>query len=97
MGNEGEEPFHLDRESPIHEVTLSPFLIAKYETTQGEWLAIMGEWHTEFEGELAGGACLLEGHPGLREEDGAPGFPPRPSGVFLPRRNGDSILLRPRG
>ena len=30
-----------DHERPVHEVTLSPFLIAKYEVTQGQWMAVM--------------------------------------------------------
>jgi formylglycine-generating enzyme required for sulfatase activity len=31
---------HLD--APVHQVKLSPFLIGKYEVTQGEWKAVMG-------------------------------------------------------
>ena len=30
------------KEEPVHEVTVGPFLMAKYETTQGQWLRIMG-------------------------------------------------------
>jgi len=29
-------------EGPVHEVTLSPFLLSKYELTQGQWLRITG-------------------------------------------------------
>jgi formylglycine-generating enzyme required for sulfatase activity/serine/threonine protein kinase len=31
-----------DDESPVHEVTLTPFLISKYEMTQGQWLRATG-------------------------------------------------------
>ena len=31
-------------ESPAHEVTLSSFSIGKYEVTQAQWLAVMGNW-----------------------------------------------------
>ena len=37
------DPDASETERPVHEVTLSPFLIAKYEVTQGEWEAVMGE------------------------------------------------------
>jgi formylglycine-generating enzyme required for sulfatase activity len=30
-------------ESPVHEVTLDPFLLSKYEMTQGQWLRFTGE------------------------------------------------------
>jgi formylglycine-generating enzyme required for sulfatase activity len=29
-------------ESPVHEITLAPFFLSKYEMTQGQWQAIMG-------------------------------------------------------
>ncbi|MHC4619736.1 MAG: SUMF1/EgtB/PvdO family nonheme iron enzyme [Planctomycetota bacterium] len=38
-------------ERPVHEVTLSPFLIAKYEVSQVEWEAVMGEWDTNSDGD----------------------------------------------
>ena len=30
-------------EAPVHDVTLSPFLLSKYEVTQGQWLRVMGD------------------------------------------------------
>ena len=33
-----------------HEVSLSPFLIAKYEVSQAEWKLVMGSEPSEFEG-----------------------------------------------
>jgi formylglycine-generating enzyme required for sulfatase activity len=36
------DPEAQDNEGPVHEVTLSPFLIGKYEVTQGQWLYAMG-------------------------------------------------------
>jgi formylglycine-generating enzyme required for sulfatase activity len=30
-------------EGPVHEVTLAPFFLSKFEMTQGQWLQIMGE------------------------------------------------------
>ena len=38
-------------EGPRHTVMLSPFLIAKYEVSQREWEAVMGEWDTYFDGD----------------------------------------------
>ncbi len=35
---------------PAHEVSLSPYLIGKFEVTQGEWLAVMGENPAFFNG-----------------------------------------------
>ncbi|MDR3329403.1 MAG: formylglycine-generating enzyme family protein [Prevotellaceae bacterium] len=32
------------RERPLHSVTLSSFLIGKYEVTQKQWIAVMGGW-----------------------------------------------------
>lgn len=51
MGSpEGEEGAFL-REHPQHEVTLSPFLMAKYEVTQLKWEKIMGSNRSEFKGD----------------------------------------------
>ena len=42
MGSlEGEEG-RRENEGPVHRVTLSPFVIAKTELTQAQWLAVMG-------------------------------------------------------
>ena len=36
------DPEARDDEGPVHEVTLSPFMIGKYEVTQEQWGAVMG-------------------------------------------------------
>ncbi len=41
MGSPESEAGHLEREGPVHEVRLSPFLIAKYEITQSQWEKVM--------------------------------------------------------
>lgn len=41
----------ISREQPRHEVTLSPFLIAKYEVSQAQWQASMEENPSKFEGQ----------------------------------------------
>jgi formylglycine-generating enzyme required for sulfatase activity len=38
-------------EFPAHEVTLSDFYIGKYEVTQAEWVAVMGENPSKFKGD----------------------------------------------
>jgi len=42
----------IDNELPIHQVTLTGFYIAKYETTQKEWIAIMGNNPSYHKGDL---------------------------------------------
>ncbi len=42
MGSPEDEEGHQGHEGPVHEVTLSPFMIAKYEVTQRQWEAVMG-------------------------------------------------------
>ena len=42
---------NLATEQPRHEVTLSPFLIAKYEVKQAEWTRVMGSDPSELPGE----------------------------------------------
>ena len=37
------DPGAADNESPVHQVTLSDYYIAKYEVTQREWSAVMGD------------------------------------------------------
>jgi formylglycine-generating enzyme required for sulfatase activity len=41
MGSREDEPGRDGDEGPVHTVTLSPFLIAKYEVTQAEYAAVM--------------------------------------------------------
>jgi formylglycine-generating enzyme required for sulfatase activity len=50
MGSPENEPYHAGDEDPVHEVTLSPFLIAKYELTQGQWHVVMGDYPSYFDG-----------------------------------------------
>ncbi len=42
MGSLESDEMAFDEEHPQHEVTLSPFLIGKYEIAQGQWRKIMG-------------------------------------------------------
>ena len=41
MGSPGTEPNRATNEGPVHTVTLSPFLIAKYECTQAQYAQVM--------------------------------------------------------
>ena len=43
MGSPGGEEERDEDEGPVHEVTLSPFMIAKYEVSQGQWVKVMGD------------------------------------------------------
>ena len=43
MGSPATEPGRDDDEGPVHQVTVSqPFYLGKYEVTQGQWQAVMG-------------------------------------------------------
>jgi len=42
MGSTEEGDSRFQNERPVHEVTLSPFWISKYEVTQAQWEAVMG-------------------------------------------------------
>jgi len=44
MGSPTSDPDSYDDERPQHTVTLEPFLLAKYECTQEQWLAVMGSF-----------------------------------------------------
>ncbi len=37
------DPDAASEESPVHDVTLDPFFLSKYEMTQGQWLRFVGE------------------------------------------------------
>ena len=50
MGSPETEAGRMESEGPMHKVTLSPFLIAKYEVTQAEWTSVMGENPSQFKG-----------------------------------------------
>jgi formylglycine-generating enzyme required for sulfatase activity len=45
------DPEAQDNEGPVHEVTLSPFLIGKYEVTQAQWKLVMGSNPSYLKGE----------------------------------------------
>ena len=49
-------------EQPQHEVTLSPFLIAKYEVTQAEWQKVMGTSEASLRGLRSGLDMVLMGN-----------------------------------
>ena len=51
MGSPENEEGRNDSESPQHEVTLQPFYMSKYPITQNQYLAIIGENPSSFEGE----------------------------------------------
>jgi formylglycine-generating enzyme required for sulfatase activity len=50
MGSPADEPGRYSGEGPVHEVELSPFLIAKYEVTQEVWERVMGSNPSGFRG-----------------------------------------------
>ena len=47
----GTEPYDWEETKPVHQVTLSSFYIGKYEVTQEEWKAIMGNNPSKFIGD----------------------------------------------
>ena len=50
MGSPDSETLRAAHEGPVHKVTLSPFLIAKFEVTQAEWKRVMGNNPSDFKG-----------------------------------------------
>jgi formylglycine-generating enzyme required for sulfatase activity len=42
LGHPNVDPYAREEESPIHDVTLDPFFISKYQMTQGQWLRATG-------------------------------------------------------
>ena len=53
MGSREDEDGYSEPDGPVHEVTLSSFMIAKYEVSQAQWEAVMGVGSnpSEFKGE----------------------------------------------
>ena len=47
----GTEPYDWEETKPVHQVTLSSFYIGKYEVTQEEWKAVMGNNPSKFKGD----------------------------------------------
>ncbi len=45
------DPEARDDEGPVHPVTLSPFVIGKFEVTQAQWKAVMGSNQSHFQGD----------------------------------------------
>ena len=63
MGSPETEADRMDDEGPMHKVTLSPFLIAKYELSQAEWKRVMGAnplFRPKFEGDTLPKALARE-------------------------------------
>ena len=50
MGEGDDTTYHFGGNGPMHSVTLSSFYISKYEVTQSQWLAIMGNNPSYFSG-----------------------------------------------
>jgi len=46
----GSDAFHIGTEFPEHEVTVNSFFIGKYEVTQAQWQAVMGDNPSLFKG-----------------------------------------------
>jgi formylglycine-generating enzyme required for sulfatase activity len=42
-GSPNADPEAADMEGPVHEVTINPFFLSKYEMTQGQWLRFTGK------------------------------------------------------
>ncbi len=51
MGSPDSETDHLDDEGPVHEATISPFLIAKCEVSQAEWTSAMSNYPSKSRGD----------------------------------------------
>jgi formylglycine-generating enzyme required for sulfatase activity len=60
MGSPATEPGRDDDEGPVHQVTISqPFYLGKYEVTQGQWQAVMGNNPSDLSG--CGATCPMAG------------------------------------
>src|SRR5262245_54133152 len=51
MGSPDNENGHSDKEKPRHRVTAQAFYIGKYEVTQAQWRAVMGDNPSHFKGD----------------------------------------------
>jgi formylglycine-generating enzyme required for sulfatase activity len=60
MGSPADEEGRLSREGPVHEVTLSPFLMAKYEVREAEWERAMGKAMAKGAGGAGAGSAGAE-------------------------------------
>jgi len=51
MGSSKTKKWYEENESPQHQVTIKPFFMSKYEVTQAQWQAMMGNNPSYFKGE----------------------------------------------
>src|SRR5262245_32001663 len=51
MGSPDNETGHSDKEKPRHHVTVQAFYLGKYEVTQAQWRAVMGDNPSHFKGD----------------------------------------------
>ena len=100
------DPLARATSSPSHEVTLDPFLISKYEMTQGQWLRATGQNPSHHQSRPASGSTDTGRPPasgrarlvrGVRGR--APAARARPSdrgavGVRGARRHDDAVVVR---
>jgi formylglycine-generating enzyme required for sulfatase activity len=61
LGSPNVDPYALDREGPVHTVTLKPFFISKFQMTQGQWLHASGTNPSMFRPDNQPGLTLV--HP----------------------------------
>lgn len=60
----GFDPLAESDEQPVHPVELAPFLLSKYEVTQGQWLRWTGTNPSDYvPGDIVGGAGFTLSHP----------------------------------
>ena len=58
------DPASQSGESPVHEVTLEPYFLSKYEVTQGQWFRLTGERPSTYTaGSTYGGNDILDSNP----------------------------------
>jgi len=63
-GGDHHDPDALRDEGPVHEVTLAPFLISKFELTQGQWFRMANDRPSgNAEGMVIAGHTLTARHP----------------------------------
>ncbi|MDF1699997.1 MAG: formylglycine-generating enzyme family protein, partial [Planctomycetota bacterium] len=63
-GGANVDPMAAPSEGPPHDVALEPFFLSKYELTQGQWLAVMGENPSSWAvGRGAAGRTVTKDHP----------------------------------
>ncbi|MBU0755486.1 MAG: protein kinase, partial [Planctomycetes bacterium] len=64
LGSPNVDPETMRDDGPVHRVTLKPFLLSKYEMTQGQWLRVTGENPSMYRpGKMTGGIAISLLHP----------------------------------